>query len=350
MQSINETNPALALAELLPNDRLDLAAFQAAADRLAKKLGPCSPELQRRQAEAVAKVRELAGPAGDIYSAAGFLVSRGTAPAEPIRNRGHILAEYSKAARALNGVSIPSKRITNTFALAVSDRVRVENKTFTDLLAMLKDAGQAVGEAGQERQGSPVEWLVTMHQTGKLGNTTTALSVDGKRVVRATHESGAIWILKGLARASGGRVVFVKPSERLGKGDLMRLRGVVFRGGRSCTIAVKGAGQGVEVDPVAEAKARQLAKAEREQLEHQRQASAFSCVLDALCNLPDVERKPLLKADGEQALRAWVDGQLAQLYDTADARYKYRLDAVQLYRLQITAPEVIAARKAAAKS
>lgn len=259
----------------------------------------------------------------------------------PVRNKGQILAEYSRRARALNGHSVPSRRITNTFSLAVHERARVENKTLVQLLAMLDAVGKTPG---------PVEWLVTTHETGDQGHTTTAMAVDGKHVVRAKHSSGVISMLKLLASESGGRVVYVKPKDRLGKGDLMRLRGVQFRGGRSCVIRVEEAGQGGgEPDPVAQAKARQAALAAAEQLEQRRQASAFSCVLNALCDLPADERKPLLKADGEPALRAWVDQQLARLYDTADASYRYRLDAVQLYRLQITAPEVLAARKAAAK-
>lgn len=324
--------------------------------------------------DTVAAARALAGPAPDIYFPNGY-VSRGTgdgkrdpaavkasdallaqlvavarqaaealgSPPVPARNKGQILAEYSKAARALNGHSVPSRRITNTFSLAVHERARVENKTLVQLLAMLDGLGKTPG---------PVEWLVTTHETGDQGHTTTAMAVDGKHVVRARHASGVISMLKLLANESGGRVAYVKPKDRLGKGDLMRLRGVQFRGGRSCVIRVEEAGQGGggETDPVAEAKARQVALAEAEQLEKRRQASAFSCVLNALCDLPADERKPLLKADGEPALRAWVDQQLALLYDTADASYRYRLDAVQLYRLQITAPEVLASRKAAAKA
>lgn len=166
----------------------------------------------------------------------------------PIRNRGHILAEYSKAARALNGHSVPSKRITNTFSLAAHERVRIENKTLVQLLALLDAVGKAPG--AQPPGPGVAEWLVTTHETGDQGHTTTAMSVDGKRVVRAKHASGVISVLKLLANESGGRVVYVKPRERLGKGDLMRLRGVQFKGGRSCTIRVEGAGQGTgEADP-----------------------------------------------------------------------------------------------------
>lgn len=107
-----------------------------------------------------------------------------------VRNKGHVLAKYSARARALKGPSTPSRKMTYTFSQAASSSLRVENNSLIALLNLLDAVGR--GSPGSEPGVVTVEWLVTSHDTGSSGHTTTALKSDGLRAIRAAHGAGVI--------------------------------------------------------------------------------------------------------------------------------------------------------------